>query len=288
LTDYSVEFLKKPRSKPFCLYLAHKAVHGPFTPAARHAHLFEGKTIDRAANVKDDLSGKPMLKRPLPEVAAKKKGKKKGEGGPGGSGDELILNQLRCLTAIDEGIGRIFKALEETRQIDNTLFIFTSDNGYFWSEHGLGDKRAAYEESIRIPMAARFPKMIKAGRKISEMTLNIDIAPTFLELAGISVPAAVQGRSLVPLLQNKARQWRSSFLCEYFMEQQFARVATWEAVRSTRFKYIRYPELKDMDELYDLHGDPGEMHNLVSDRKSQATLDLLRKELDRYGKEIRG
>lgn len=286
LSDYSVEFIKKQRTKPFSLMLAHKAVHGPFTPAGRHANLFEGARIQRSANANDDLAGKPMLTRPLPAVAEKKAGKKKAAGG-GGSGDALILNQLRCLTAIDEGVGRLLKALEETGQLDNTLFIFTSDNGYFWSEHGLGDKRAAYEESIRIPMVARYPKLVKAGRKIEEMALNIDIAPTFLDLGGVKIPEGVQGRSLAPVLSGKARQWRASFLCEYFMEQQQARVATWEAVRSTKWKYVRYPELQGMDELYDLQHDPGEMKNLIKDAKAKSTLEAMQKELERYRKEVR-
>ncbi|MBI3210351.1 MAG: sulfatase [Candidatus Solibacter usitatus] len=287
LTDYSVEFIKKPRTKPFCLYLAHKAIHGPFTPAARHANLFTGQTIARTANAKDSLEGKPMLQRELPLTPAKKANKKKGpEGGGGGSSDELILNQLRCLTSIDEGVGRIWKALEEIKALDNTLFIFTSDNGYFWSEHGLGDKRAAYEESIRIPMAARYPRLIKAGGSIDEMTLNIDIAPTFLELAGAPIPKTVAGKSMLSLMGGNKKGWRTSFLCEYYMEQQQARVATWEAVRTARWKYIHYPELKNMDELYDLKADAGEMKNLVANPGARKALDTMRKELDKYRKEI--
>lgn len=282
LSDYSVEFLKKSRGgKPFCLYLAHKAVHGPFTPAARHAKLYSEQTIRRAASAQDSLDGKPMLRRPLEQM-----GKKKGGGGGVGPSDEIILNQMRCLTSIDEGVGRILEALEQNKTLDRTLVLFTSDNGYFWGEHGLGDKRAAYEESIRIPMVARYPKLIRRGAKADEMALNIDIAPTMLEAAGVAVPKPVEGRSLVPVMQGKPRGWRTSFLSEYYMEQANARVASWEAVRTARWKYIRYFDLEGMDELYDLQSDPLELRNRIADGGASAELNRLRKELEHYRKGV--
>ncbi|MBL8230156.1 MAG: sulfatase [Bryobacterales bacterium] len=280
LSDHAVDFVKKGRSKPFCLYLAHKAIHGPFTPAPRHANMYADQPIQRTPNAKDTLEGKPMLRREIPELPQKKK---KGAGqAQSGPGDELIRNQMRCMLSIDEGVGRILDVLEQQKALDNTMIVFTSDNGYFWGEHGLGDKRAAYEESIRIPMLARYPKLIKAGRQIDGMALNIDIAPTMLDAAGLKPHAQMQGRSLMPLLEGKSRNWRKSILCEYFMEQQFARVASWEAVRTERYKYIRYLDLKEMDELYDLQADPGEMKNLINDAGSRATLENLKKELAGY------
>lgn len=286
LTDFAIEFLGEQSPKPFCLYLAHKAVHGPFTPAPRHAGLFADQPIRRAASAADTLEGKPMLRRPVEEPAAKKK--KKQAGGQAGPSDELVRNQLRCLTAIDEGMGRILAALEQTRSLDNTLIVFTSDNGYFWGEHGLGDKRAAYEESIRIPLLARYPRLIRPGAIAEQMVLNIDIAPTMLEAAGVAIPRAIEGRSLVPIMQGKARNWRSSFLCECYMETQYPRIASWEAVRTARWKYIRYFELQGMDELYDLSSDPGEMRNLINDPASGKVLADLKKELERLGRKAHG
>src|SRR6266478_3585326 len=274
LTDYSVEFLKKPRTKPFVMYLAHKAVHGPFIPAERHKDLFASQTIARSANAQDNLDGKPVMARNI-------------DGGPAvskeavGSSDELIRNQLRCLTAIDEGIGRILKTLEETKQLDNTFLVFTSDNGYFWGEHHLGDKRWAYEESIRIPMLMRYPKRIKSGSKIHQMVMNVDMAPTMLELGGGTAPAEVQGRSIVPLLKGgSVKGWRTSFLSEYFEEPQQKRTPSWQAVRNDQWKYIRYTELQGMDELYDVKKDPGEMKNLIHD--APAVLAVLKKDLDQF------
>src|SRR5580704_15965607 len=188
LTGHAVDFLKKPRTKPFVMYVAHKAVHGPFTPAERHKDLFANETIVRTANAQDNLDGKPVLQRIV-------NGQPAAQGV--GSSDELIRNQLRCLTAIDEGVGRVLKAVEETGQLDNTFLVFTSDNGYFWGEHHLGDKRWAYDEPLPIPMVMRYPKLIKAGSRVSQMVMNVDMAPTMLTLGGGKFPAELQGHSVL-------------------------------------------------------------------------------------------
>ncbi len=273
LSDYAVEFVKREHQKPFALYLAHKAVHEPYTPAARHKELFSDQPIKRAPSAQDPLDGKPVLQRAI-EGQVKL--------GPGtGPADQLVRNQLRCLTSIDEGVGRILKALEETEQLDNTIVIFTSDNGFFWGEHGVGDKRAAYEESIRIPLLIRYPKLIKAGTQREQMVLNIDIAPTLLELAGVKIPADVQGRSLVQLFgtQGNSAKGRTAFLAEYFAERHDARIPTWQTVRTPGWKFIHYNELEGMDELYDLQTDRYEMKNLISDAKHQAQLKELQAQL---------
>ncbi len=276
LTGHAVEFLKRKRSKPFALCVGHKAVHGPFTPAPRHKDLYSTDPIPRRPNTRDTLEGKPVLRR---TASAQEKAKK--AAAPGSRGEELIRNQLRGLVAVDESVGEVLKALEQTGELDNTLVIFTSDNGYFWGEHGLGDKRFSYEESIRIPMVMRYPKRIKPGSRIREDVLNIDICPTALELAGARAPANVHGRSLVPLLGGKAKGWRTSFLAEYFLEPNFERIPTWQAVRTSRWKYTRYTELEGMDELYDLQADPYEMRNLIQDAAARKTIEELRTELGR-------
>jgi N-acetylglucosamine-6-sulfatase len=268
LTDHAVEFLRRKRDRPFCAYLAHKAVHGPFTPAERHKTLYSGETIRRAANAKDDRAGKPALRRV--EDARQS-----------GPSDEVILNQLRCLKSIDEGVGRLLNTLRDTGQLDNTLVLFTSDNGYFWGEHGLGDKRASYEEAIRIPMLARYPRLMKAGAEATAAALNIDIAPTFLELARVKAPAAIEGRSLVPVMRGNAKNWRRSFVVEYFEEKQFPRIAGYKCVRTERWKYTRFNELQGMDELYDLKADPQEMNNRINDPAAAGALREMKAELDR-------
>jgi N-acetylglucosamine-6-sulfatase len=276
LSDHAVAFLAEKRDRPFCLYLAHKAVHGPFTPAERHKELYSDQPIDRTPGTRDTLEGKPVLRRMLPNAPTP---------GPGtGPADMAIRNQLRMVAAIDEGLGRILKTLEDTNQLDNTAIIFTSDNGFFWGEHGLGDKRAAYEEAIRIPFVMRYPKLIKPGSTFNQQVLNIDVAPTVLDLAGVAVPKAMHGQSLAPILKG-GKDPRISCLYEYFAEQRFPRVPTWQAVRTDRFKYIHYPELQGMDELYDLQADPSELKNLINDPGADALLKEMKSELQRLLKE---
>ena len=276
LTGHAAEFLVKKRTKPFALYLSHKAVHGPFTPAARHKDLFVKNEIARTANAKDNLDGKPAMTRKID-------GKDQVIGL--GSNDELIRNQLRCLTSIDDGIGAVLKTLESTGQLDNTVVLFTSDNGYFWGEHRLGDKRWAYEESLRIPMLMRYPKLIRPGTTVKQIVMNVDMAPTMLDLAGLKVPGDVHGQSIVPVLKGTAKNWRTSFLSEYFLEPNAPRVPNWEAVRNEEWKYVHYPELEGADELYNLTKDPGELKNMIHDAPN--ILPGMKKDLEKYNQTVK-
>ncbi|MBM3459062.1 MAG: DUF4976 domain-containing protein, partial [Armatimonadetes bacterium] len=280
LSDHAVAFVKKQRERPFCLTLAHKAVHGPFTPAARHANLYENDPITRTRGCQDTNEGKPILKREVLNPM----GRKLPTPGPGtGSGDGLIRNQLRCVASIDEGVGRLLEALRETGQLDRTVVLFTSDNGYFWGEHGLGDKRAAYEESIRIPLLVRYPALARAGTEVQEPVLNVDVAPFFLELGGATIPEEVQGRSFAGLLRGQKQGWRTSAYLEYFHEPQFPRIPMWKAVRTDRWKLIHYPDIEDADELYDLQADPDELQNRIREPQAEAALRELIAELAKLG-----
>jgi len=292
LTGYGVEFIRRRHDKPFLVYLAHKAIHPEvtqnndgsvnladaerFLPAARHQNLYVGRTIPHRPNYGRTPEGKPALLRRIGDLPPL---------GPGtATRDEAILGRQRSLMAIDEGVGEIWRALRETGRLDNTIFVFTSDNGYFYGEHGLSvERRLAYEESIRMPLLVRYPKAITPGPPRDELVLNIDVAPTLLELAGVAVPATMQGRSLVPLLKGARPAWRNSFLIEYYTDTVFPRVLKmgYKAVRSGRWKYVHYLELEGMDELYDLDTDPYEMKNLVAQPGAAAALDAMKKELER-------
>jgi N-acetylglucosamine-6-sulfatase len=296
LNDYAVEFITRPHDKPFLVYLAHKAMHPEvtqnadgsvnladserFIPAERHKSLYAGKAIPRRPSYGRTLGGKPALQRrignlpPLGRATATR--------------DEAILGRQRSLMAIEDGVGEILKALKDTGQLDNTVIVFTSDNGYFYGEHGLSvERRLAYEESIRMPLLVRYPKAIKAGTMRSELALNIDLAPTLLELAGVAVPGTMQGRSLVPLLEGKRPAWRNSFLIEYYSDKVFPRVLQmgYKAVRNWRWKYIHYLELEGMNELYDLKSDPYEMKNLIDQPGAARALDKMKREMERLLKE---
>jgi len=279
LSDFAVEFVKKPHAGPFALYLSHKAVHAPFTPAERHKGLYADDSIPRSPNIEDNLEGKPALTRLVDGKPLVRQGT--------AAIEKLIRNQLRDLTAVDEGVVRILKALEESGQLDNTMVVFTSDNGYFWGEHSLGDKRWAYEESIRGPLIIRYPKLIKAGTRIAEDALNVDLAPTFLALAGVSPPENMHGRSLLPLLQGTAKEWRKSILFEYFGDIAHPRTPNWQAVRTARWKYVHYTDIKGMDEIYDLQEDPYELKNRIGDPAAASTLREMSEELQQQLRQTR-
>ena len=276
LTDYAVDFINREHAKPFVLYVGHKAVHGPFRPAERHKDLYQTEALPERPNIKDDLSGKPVLTR-----ETKEQGNEQIIRPNGAASDRIPREQMRCLASVDEGLGKILDALEQKKLAENTIVIFTSDNGYFWGEHRLGDKRAAYEESIRVPLLMRYPKLIKPGTKKPEMALNIDIAPTLLQLAGAPIPKDVQGKSLVPVFEGKLGEWRSSALFEYFAEARFPRIPTWQAVRNERWKYIHYTDVADADELYDLQSDPYELKNLIADAVAAEELKTMKAELEK-------
>ena len=292
LNGYAVEFIKRPHDKPFLIYLAHKAIHPEvtqnddgsvnladaelFIPAERHRDLYAGKPVPHRPNYKRPPEGKPALQRRIGDLPPL---------GPGtATRDETILGRQRSLMAIEDGVGEILRVLRETGQLDNTIVVFTSDNGYFYGEHGLSvERRLAYEESIRMPLLMRYPKAIKAGTAPGEFALNIDLAPTLLELARVTVPDIMQGRSLVPLLNGKRPAWRNSFLIEYYSDNVFPRILRmgYKAVRNERWKYIHYLELEGMDELYDLKTDPYEMNNLVHEAGARKALAEMKKEMER-------
>ncbi len=193
-----------------------------------------------------------------------------------------MMDYYRTILGIDESIGRVLDTLEKAGKLDNTIIVFAGDNGYFVGEHGLGDKRLMYEESIRIPMLVRYPKLVKAGSKVDGTVLNIDLAPTVLELAGVKIPEGMQGRSMVPVLKGKPGH--ESFLYEYFRESWAAGLPLMLGVRTDRWKYCTYPDMNDIDELYDLKADPIEMHNLAQDPAHAVRLKEMRKELARLKK----
>lgn len=291
LNDRAVRFVRRERSKPFCLYIAHKALHpeliqyddgsisdpsaAKFMPAERHRERYADAPIPRRLNVTDTLEGKPALKRPIEGLPPL--------GRATGTDDETVRDRLRMLAAVDEGVGRLFDALEATGQLDNTLFVFTSDHGYWYGEHGLSvERRLAYEEAARIPLLVRYPPLVGGCRVIDPFALSIDLAPTVLELAGVKTPGGMDGRSLVPLLKGKTPgDWRTSFLIEYYSDTVFPRIRDmgYKAIRTERYKYIHYVDLEGMDELYDLKNDPYEMENLIDDPASQGVLAGLKAEL---------
>ncbi len=292
LHERAMDFLKQPRTKPFMLYFAHKAMHpetvqradgslsdpnaANFIPADRHKSLYAGEKIPRRPNALTTLRDKPALQRSLVNLPPLSPST--------GSTDESILGRLRMLAAVDESLGVMLRWLEESGELDRTLIVITSDHGYFYGEHGLSvERRLAYEESIRIPLLMRLPGVIKSGSEPAEIALTVDLAPTLIELSGSASDTPLHGRSLLPVFKGDAANWRSEFLVEYFTDKVFPRIQQmgYQAVRDQRWKFIHYAELQNMDELYDLETDPFEMNNRINDPQAHEDLQRMRTALDR-------
>jgi len=274
LTEKAISWLKEQRdeNKPFSLNLWHKAVHQPHLPAPRHSDLYLEEQLPTPPHDthKETFKGKPEWQRkktfgfdwrknlPIPLELPQMEWP---------INYDRNMDLLRCLSAIDESLGKVIKVLEEMGELDNTVIIYSSDNGYFMGEHTFLDKRLAYENSMRVPMLIRYPDLIKKKTKIKEQCLNIDLAPTILDLAGVEKPAYMQGESMLGLLKGGNDQnWRESILFEYFQDSYWPYAGPSQiAVRTERYKLVDAFLANDIDELYDLKNDPGEMINLINE-----------------------
>jgi N-acetylglucosamine-6-sulfatase len=258
LTDRALDWMKqRNRKRPFFLYLSHKGVHSDFTPAERHRGLYAGKPLPEVPVA--SLSG-------LPRWVQDQRNSWHGVTYPYHSRLDLADYHQRygeTLMSVDESLGRVMAYLKQEGLFESTLVIYMGDNGFAFGEHGLIDKRTAYEESMRVPMLAHCPQMIAAGTKVTQVTANIDVAPTVLSAAGLIPPKGFDGANLLPLLAGKEVPWRKAFLYQYYWERNFPQTPTLFAVRGERYKYIRQQGLWDIDELYDLQQDPHETKNLI-------------------------
>jgi arylsulfatase A-like enzyme len=303
LTDKAVEFLDgRNKDKPFFLYLSHKAVHSEFAPARQDS----GTYADEPVNY-------PKTMFPPGYDLAKAEGKGfNPQAGDIPSADEYNYENvpnwvkaqrnswhgvdymyhgqikfdqfyhryLETLKGIDRSIGRVLDYLEANDLMENTAVFYMGDNGFSFGEHGLIDKRQAYEESIRVPLLVYAPSMIKDGSKIEPMVQNIDIAPTILELAGLQKTNAMDGASFVPMLRGEEMpDWRKRIYYEYFWERPFPQTPTIHAVRTDTFKYIRYYGVWDINELYNLQQDPDESNNLIRNEEYRKLLGQLNEDI---------
>ncbi len=285
LNQYAVDYIKKPHTRPFVLYLGHKGPHYPHRPASRYENLYHGAEYRFSPVPAHDLQGKRALSRKYPEAShfdllgATAEPQESWRGRPSDPLDS-IRDQARCVASMDDGMGMIFDALEQTGELDNTMLIFTSDHGLLMGEHGIfEEKRWPYDPALRIPLLVRYPKLISPGTARDQYALAIDIAPTLLDLAGVKPYSKIQGKSLLPVFRDADAPLRDSIFCEYFEEKFVPGVPQWQCIRSRRWKYIHYPSLVDMDELYDLQADPEELSNLCSGPSSREVIGQMRPEL---------
>ena len=193
-----------------------------------------------------------------------------------------MRDYAKVVKSLDDNIGRVLDYLEEKGLLDNTLVVYTSDQGFYMGEHGWFDKRFMYEESMRTPLVMRLPKGLKARGDISQMVQNIDYAPTFLELAGAPVPDDIQGVSLLPLLKGEnPSDWRQSLYYHFYEYPAEHMVKRHYGVRTDRWKLMHFYNDIDCWELYDLQSDPHEMNNLYGKEGYEEITEQLRTELKR-------
>ncbi len=320
LTDRAVSFIQREHTRPFLVYLAHKAVHPDvvqrndgsldpesdrgYIPAARDEGRYRDRMFPRRqarGEIATDLEGKPVLRHALDRlaqsIAAPTEAATAGGAAtpvdtsghqhpaPPWTGEETIRRRAEMIVGVDRSLGRIMATLDSLGLLERTLIVLSSDNGFFFGEHGLTtERRMPYEESIRDPLLMRYPPRIAAGARPDGLALTVDLAPTLLDFAGVPIGSHIQGRSLVPLLGGTPADWRRSVLVEFYTnEQPFPHLLDmdYRAVRTARYKYVHWVKFPEQDELYDLTIDPLERRNLAGDPGMAGVRSQMRSELGR-------
>jgi N-acetylglucosamine-6-sulfatase len=279
LTDHALEWLAaRKKQEPWFMYLSHKAVHAEFEPAARHKGKFAGKKFVPPKN--QEIAGERARLRP--RWVEDQRNSWHGIEYPYHSELDIAAYYrlyAETLCGVDDSVGRLLAFLRERGELDSTLVVYMGDNGFAFGEHGLIDKRTAYEESMRVPLLARCPELFSGGRTVQRVVANLDLMPTFLGAAGVAAPAGLPGRDWMPVAQGRSVPWRDALLYEYYWERAFPQTPTVHAVRGDRYKYIRYHGVWDVDELYDLQADPLETNNLIESAEHQQVARAMNQQL---------
>jgi arylsulfatase A-like enzyme len=329
---------RRDAGRPFAICINDKATHMPWQPAKRFESLFANETLPEPVTLHDDRAGRAPVaalswlrveelgrwqkdwgkprEADIP-VCLSEQANSSGtrQTGMSASQAQLTLKQrrswfyqqymkhyLRCAAGIDENVGRVLDWLDRNRLAEDTIVIYSSDQGFFLGEHGWFDKRWMMEESLRMPLLVRYPRLIKPGSSCDAMVLNVDFAPTLLDLAGMAAPADMQGRSLRPLLAGKRpADWRRSIYYRYCPSEYG--IAPQSGVRTERHKLVHYAGAINTDdgsgagkpavsrqvnewELFDLQRDPDERTSLYNKPEAQSVVAELKKELERLKKEL--
>ena len=310
ITDRSLAWLKqRDPLRPFCLLCHHKAPHRPWEPAPRHVDALKHTTIAEPPTLYDNYRNRARaaaaatmrvdrdlhagdLKEPVPD---------------GLSGMEVkqwkyqryIKDYLACIAAVDEGVARMLDYLDEAGLAEDTIVIYTSDQGFFLGDHGWYDKRFMYEESLRMPFVIRYSREIRPHSTCKDMILNVDFAPTLLDLAGVDIPAEMQGHSFRPLMSGEVPEdWQTSMYYRYWMHLAHHNVYAHYGLRTLRYKLIYYyadaagqpgsiDEAREPEwELFDLETDPQEMNNVYNDPAYVEVISDLKDELHRLQHQV--
>ncbi len=279
MSDQAVEFLEgSKQDQPFCLSVSFKAPHVEDDDPRQFLYDPRDAALYRDATIPVPKTADPRYIAQLPLSVQRSEARKRWavRFGTPGLYQESVKSYYRLVTGVDRAVGDMLKTLEARRLRENTVIIYTGDNGFYLNEHGLAGKWFMHEESIRTPLIVNDPRTSRMrGARLKQMSLNIDIAPTLLDLAGVRGGEAMQGRSLIPALRGSREAWRN----EFFYEHNFAHgwIPRTEGVRDTRWKYTKYvSDSPPEEELYDLLADPLEERNLASASSQAAELKRLR------------
>jgi arylsulfatase A-like enzyme len=320
ITDLCLNWLRKrDAAKPFCLMYHHKAPHRSWEPGPKHLTMYSDVTIPEPDDLFDDYSGRGRaakeqdmmvaktlnatdlkLKPPAgltpeqrklwdaaygPENEAFEKANLQSKDLVRWKYQRYMKDYLRCVASVDDNVGRLLDYLDDAKLADNTIVLYTSDQGFYLGDHGWFDKRFMYEESLRMPFLVRYPAEIQAGSVNKDLVQNLDFAPTFLDYAGVAKPADVQGESIRPLLRGQTpADWRQSIYYHYYEYPAVHSVKRHYGVRTQRHKLIHFYYDIDEWELYDLEKDPGEMRNVYADPAYAGVVKELTAELRRLQK----
>ena len=284
LTRKAVAWLKQKHTAPFCLFLWFYAPHAPFDRPLRRVNDFNGVPIPKPDSFDEYLNG--YAGKPHGVIEARNKiGSQYLQRDAPRSLEELVKDHYVGIESNDEDIGQVLEALEGQGLLDDTAVVWSSDHGFFLGEHRFYDKRLMYEPSIRIPLMVRYPRRIRPGSTCARMALNLDLAPTLLDLAQLPVPRHFQGKSLMPLLAHPDTAWRTDWLYEYYEYPGNEEVRPCRGVRTERYKYIHYFTAPEEFELYDLVSDPAELHNLYGDAQYAPRVQQLAARLEELRRE---
>jgi len=309
-TNWAEDFIRgehRDEKKPWYLWVCYGAVHGPFTPAVRHQDDYPDASIPVPADIYPPRPGKPAYMQEIefwvpgkdgkPEMKGGAFGGKTVEGGRGIHGntlDDWVRQYHQGVLAIDEGVGRLVAALKESGQYDNTLIVFTSDQGFGWGQHGFCTKLAPYDATIRSPLIVSMPSQLPQDKVCPTPVGGVDLVPTFFQFAGIELPWRMHGHDITPLLKNPDAKWDHPVLCTLTSrkygsdtdqiptdpaEYSLNGIPWWISLRAGKYKYIRTLVKDEIEELYDMDKDPEELKNLALDSKHAKRLAQFRQAL---------
>jgi arylsulfatase A-like enzyme len=313
---------RRDKSKPFLLMCQHKAPHRSWEPALRHLGFDNDRKYPEPATLFDDYAGRGSAEHNQDMTIAKtmaafdlklvtpgrltpeQKAKWDAYYGPRNekfraaelTGKDLVRwkfqrymhDYLACVKGVDEGVGKVLDTLDSEGVADNTVVIYAADQGFYLGEHGWFDKRWIFEESLRTPFLVKWPGVAKPGTVNADMVSNLDFAPTILQAAGLPVPAAIQGKSLVPILKGETpADWRKSFYYQYYEYPGPHSVARHYGVVTDRYKLVHFYDPSDYWELFDLKSDPQELTSVYGKAEYAAVTAELTAELKRLRAELK-